>query len=125
MRSWLASLLLAAGALAGCVDDPATVPPDDLDRAGAAIGPVLTGPAVDRFTMDPPLVDLTRLGDTCDDLGGCPDGTTCVTYYGVAGSEADPISSCEIPCDRGDPPCPDGTACERLSDGPGAVCRPG
>ena len=125
MRAWIASIVLAtAGALAGCVDSPDAPVPDEGARTTPARPSVADDAVLDRVTMEPPVIDLTRLGDACDDLGACPAGTTCVTYYGVGGPATEPMSSCEVTCDRGDPPCPDGTACVRLTDGPGSVCRP-
>lgn len=79
----------------------------------------------DDGTMPPvePVVDPATLGQPCDEGDVCPAGTTCVTYYGVAGPAGPAFKSCEISCARTGV-CPEDTTCTIISDGPGEVCRP-
>jgi hypothetical protein len=71
---------------------------------------------------NPPVISVR--GASCDPQGGCGGGMTCITYYGVAGPKGPAFSTCETPC-PGDAaaPCPEGTTCRTIADGPGAVCR--
>lgn len=67
---------------------------------------------------------LPERGFACAE-GQCAAGLTCMTYYGVAGSNGPEFSSCEIPCQIGKKDlCPDDEMCVRISDGPGEVCMP-
>lgn len=62
------------------------------------------------------------LGNKCD-AETCADGQTCTSYFGIAGPNGPEFKSCEIGC-KGDGPCPEGTKCVTIADGPGQVCRP-
>lgn len=61
--------------------------------------------------------------EKCGDGDACADGLTCLTYYGIAGKRGPAFKSCEIPCGKGKPACPDGQRCATIADGPGQVCR--
>lgn len=63
------------------------------------------------------------LGDKCGENGACPTGQACVKYFGIAGPSGPQFESCEISC-TGEAPCPSGTKCVTIADGPGQVCRP-
>lgn len=52
----------------------------------------------------------------------CKPGQTCVGYYGIAGPQGPKFESCEWVCDKNQP-CPKGTKCVTVADGPGRVCR--
>lgn len=73
-------------------------------------------------TTDPAPPDGPGRGEPCAD-GACAAGLECVTYYGIAGAQGPTFTSCETRC--GDDPavCPEGTTCQTIADGPGAVCR--
>lgn len=68
-------------------------------------------------------IDLSKLGTPCGEADSCSGGTKCTTYYGIAGPSGPAFKSCEIQCVNGKGPCPTGTACVTIADGPGAVCR--
>lgn len=70
----------------------------------------------------PPPLDVSALGQPCGEEGLCTAGT-CERYYGIAGAKGPELSSCEIRCAKGQP-CPTGTRCVTVADGPGEVCRP-
>ena len=76
--------------------------------------------------VDEPTVQSTvttpSLGEPCGDHDACPEGTTCITYYGVAGAAGPQLKSCEIRC-TDDSMCPAGDRCTDIVDGPGEVCR--
>jgi hypothetical protein len=67
---------------------------------------------------------LSALGQPCSADGKCVSGSTCTTYYGIAGPAGPAFTSCEVPCNTGNQDCPAGTRCVTVADGPGAVCRP-
>lgn len=52
----------------------------------------------------------------------CKPGQQCIEYFGIAGASGPRFESCEWPCGKGQP-CPKGTRCTTISDGPGRVCR--
>jgi hypothetical protein len=114
MMPRLAPLLaaLAVAALAACGPKSTTAAPKPTEPIG--------GPTAD----DVGTVDLASLGSPCRESDRCGGGTTCVTYYGIAGPSGPAFKSCEITCVNGKGPCPVGTACTTIADGPGAVCRP-
>ena len=62
------------------------------------------------------------MGQTCGDGDLCAAGLTCVHYFGIAGPSGPEFRSCERPCSSSDP-CPSGTSCVTIADGPGSVCR--
>jgi hypothetical protein len=64
--------------------------------------------------------NFNEIGQPCTN-GKCPSGLTPVEYCGFATCG---FCSCEIPCGTGPTPCPPGTYCIDISDGPGSVCRP-
>jgi hypothetical protein len=74
-------------------------------------------------TTQPAPIDLAKLGQPCGEGGTCAAGIECVKYYGIAGPRGPELSSCEIRCSEKSA-CPDGTHCQTIADGPGAVCRP-
>ncbi|MEZ4400423.1 MAG: hypothetical protein R3B06_10415 [Kofleriaceae bacterium] len=85
-------------------------------------GPTPTPPApAPDLVQAPPAVDPAVLGSPCGADGACPTGTTCVTYYGIAGPRGPAFSSCNIRC--ADQPCPAGLTCVTIADGPGQVCQ--
>jgi hypothetical protein len=67
---------------------------------------------------------VAALGQPCGANDGCPAGTTCKTYYGIAGAQGPAFKSCELSCDPAGKACPAGTSCATIADGPGSVCRP-
>lgn len=65
-----------------------------------------------------------KMGEKCGDGDSCAAGLTCVSYYGIAGAKGPQFKSCEIKCGAQEKsPCPDGTKCTTIADGPGQVCR--
>ncbi|MGE0396312.1 MAG: hypothetical protein AB7T06_06305 [Kofleriaceae bacterium] len=66
---------------------------------------------------------LEGLGDKCGESDACGTGQTCVHYFGIAGPSGPELTSCEITC-KDNAPCPAGTKCITIADGPGQVCRP-
>jgi hypothetical protein len=65
-----------------------------------------------------------KMGEKCGDGDSCATGLTCVSYYGIAGAKGPQFKSCEIKCGAQEKsPCPDGTKCTTIADGPGQVCR--
>jgi hypothetical protein len=70
-----------------------------------------------------PVIDTAALGQPCGDGDSCQAGATCVSYFGIAGPSGPEFKSCEIPCAGGKGPCPEGTRCVTVADGPGEVCR--
>ena len=63
------------------------------------------------------------MGGKCGPDAPCAEGLTCVEYYGIAGAAGPKFASCERRCGKGEPPCPAGTSCVTIADGPGQVCR--
>ena len=63
------------------------------------------------------------MGENCGANDACAQGLTCVSYYGIAGARGPQFKTCEIKCADGTP-CPAGTKCITIADGPGQVCRP-
>ncbi len=107
------STLLLAAALAACGCGPKKTA-DPIPNGGSGLGP--TADDVGTF-------DLSKLGTACGDGDRCEGGTRCVKYYGIAGPSGPEFASCEVACPSGKGPCPSGTACITIADGPGAVCR--
>ena len=106
----LAALFVLAAACKGSSPPPPTEPTP---------GPTLPGP-------DDPAsgqVDISKLGSDCGADDSCPTGMMCAKYYGIAGASGPEFKSCEIACNEKGGPCPDGTACVTIADGPGQVCR--
>ena len=109
----LASLSFAALlAACACSKAPAT---------GTGAGP---GPGGGPMGNDVPPgeIDISKLGESCGEGDRCESGS-CTKYYGIAGPSGPEFSSCEVTCTNGKGPCPTGTACVTIADGPGAVCR--
>lgn len=73
-------------------------------------------------TPNPPPVATESIGSTCAADDSCPNGLTCVKYFGIAGPNGPEFKSCEIPCSAG-AACPQGLSCVTIADGPGQVCR--
>jgi len=69
-----------------------------------------------------PVLDTAALGSDCRNGESCQTGTTCVSYFGIAGPSGPEFKSCEIQC-AGKGACPEGTKCITIADGPGEVCR--
>ncbi len=113
MPRLLSTLALVVGALAAC--GPSTVSTARPTEPDVAAG----GQTAD----DVGTFDLTSLGAACGERDACGRGTACVTYYGIAGPSGPAFKSCEITCVNGKGPCPPGTACTTIADGPGSVCR--
>ena len=67
---------------------------------------------------------LASLGQPCGAGDACLAGSSCKTYYGIAGPAGPAFKSCEIACASGASACPAGSKCVTVADGPGAVCRP-
>lgn len=112
------SSLLGAVALAACGCGPKKSA-EPIPTGGGPGTDTGSGPTAD----DVGAVDLSKLGTPCGDGDRCDGGTRCVTYYGVAGPRGPEFKSCEIACPSGKGPCPAGTACITIADGPGSVCR--
>jgi hypothetical protein len=53
----------------------------------------------------------------------CETGTSCVSYYGIAGANGPLFKSCEISCAMPGASCGVGQSCVTIADGPGQVCR--
>lgn len=62
------------------------------------------------------------IGENCGPNDTCAKGTTCVSYYGIAGARGPQFKTCEIKC-TADSACPSGHKCVTIADGPGQVCR--
>lgn len=71
----------------------------------------------------PGALDTAKLGQPCGDGGACAAPMECKKYYGIAGARGPQFATCEIECSDKSP-CPEGTHCATIADGPGAVCRP-
>lgn len=52
----------------------------------------------------------------------CAAGTTCISYFGIAGQNGPEFQTCEIPCTHPGASCPTGQMCVTIADGPGSVC---
>ena len=108
------STLLLAVALAACGCGPKKSAEPVPNGGGGGLG--VTADDVGTF-------DLSKLGTACGEGDRCDGGTSCVKYYGIAGPSGPEFASCEVRCPSGKGPCPTGTACITIADGPGAVCR--
>ena len=64
----------------------------------------------------------STVGSKCSASGECPNGLTCVKYYGIAGMNGPAFQTCEVRCSKKSK-CPKGLTCRTISDGPGSVCR--
>ena len=151
MRPFLgtALLLFLGVACTRCASGP-SAQPSQVAAAPVAAGPTEVSPpgsgtptapplAQDPTTTEPPPVRAPDLppagvattgsreaqGKACAAGGSCPDGLTCVRYYGVAGRAGGELSSCELPCKGAREGCPENQHCVTIADGPGRVCRPG
>jgi hypothetical protein len=62
------------------------------------------------------------IGENCGPNDTCAKGTTCVSYYGIAGARGPQFKTCEIKC-TADSACPADHKCVTIADGPGQVCR--
>jgi hypothetical protein len=81
-----------------------------------------TLPLPERDASRPNSGESPRKGAQVCDGRTCKPGQQCIEYYGIAGTSGPRFESCEWPCGKGQP-CPKGTACTTISDGPGRVCR--
>ena len=116
LTSTLATLAFAALlAACGCGSRSTGTTPTG-SGAGSGSGPM-------GNDVPPGTVDIKKLGADCGEGDKCEAGS-CVRFYGIAGPSGPEFKSCEIACPNGKGPCPDGTACTQIADGPGAVCRP-
>ncbi|HVV81675.1 MAG TPA: hypothetical protein VHE35_01305 [Kofleriaceae bacterium] len=127
LAALLTSLALAAVVAAcGCGSKPAatTTPPGGMGHTGDDVG---SGSGSDSGSAagsgGEAAMDLSKLGSDCGDDDRCEVGA-CVKYYGIAGAGGPQFKSCEVACPNGKGPCPAGTTCTTIADGPGAVCRP-
>jgi hypothetical protein len=117
--------LLAA---CGCGSKPAGTTPTGDTGTGSGTGSGTgtgtgTGGGPNADDVPTGTMDLAKLGSSCGDGDRCEAGS-CTTYYGIAGPNGPAFKSCEVACANGKGPCPAGTACITIADGPGAVCRP-
>lgn len=110
---------------------PTAPAPSDPAPTPTAPAPAPTAPAPSKPpTGAPPSApsgggDLLKvLGQPCGSGDSCATGTTCETYYGIAGPSGPAFKSCEIKCKSGGTECPLGASCVTVADGPGSVCRP-
>ena len=74
----------------------------------------------------PPAAGTTApgVGQTCGSGDECAPGLECIKFYGIASPRGPQFKSCEIKCGAQEKsPCPDGTKCTTIADGPGQVCR--
>ncbi len=62
------------------------------------------------------------LHQSCSTNAECSGSAQCVSYYGFAGQAGPKFSTCEIPCNKSNPDCPNGLICGDIADGPGPVC---
>jgi hypothetical protein len=62
-------------------------------------------------------------GDCSVATAVCASGTTCVSYFGIAGPNGPEFKTCETPCSSPTSSCPTGQSCVTIADGPGPVCR--
>lgn len=108
-------------------------PSYDTDSETLTLPSAVIGGTQQRYLLQllPPynirsLVNLTGQasipqGQSCAELGSqCEAGTTCLSYYGIAGASGPLFKTCEIPCNG---QCPAGQSCVTIADGPGQVCR--
>lgn len=68
---------------------------------------------------------LDDLNTPCADEGEpCKAGLTPITYHGLVSENGPEHCSCSLPCTDDDPlaPCPEGSECMTIADGPGQVC---
>jgi hypothetical protein len=79
--------------------------------------------AIDSAIEHSNLVTVPQAGDCSAENAQCALGTSCVSYYGIAGPSGPEFKSCEIPCSQPGATCPTGQSCVTIADGPGAVCR--
>lgn len=79
--------------------------------------------AIDSAVEESSIEVIPRGGDCAASGAVCAIGTTCLAYYGIAGSNGPEFKSCETPCSQPGATCPTGTSCITIADGPGAVCR--
>jgi uncharacterized protein YjbJ (UPF0337 family) len=102
---------------------PPSKPSAPTQPAPAAPAPAPTAPAKPAPATPSPNL-LSALGQPCGAGDQCVAGTTCKSYYGIAGPAGPEFKSCEVPCDRASKACPAGSTCVTVADGPGSVCRP-
>lgn len=123
-RSVSVSALVFVFGLAACSGSSSSPRTDPSPASGPA--PSVAPPATVTETAQPadapPPLDISLLGQPCGEDGLCLAGT-CERYYGIAGAKGPELSSCEIRCSNAEP-CPTGTRCLTIADGPGEVCRP-
>lgn len=115
----IASVLVLTAA---CACKSAPPPPTTPEPAPAEPGPTEPGPT--EPAPSEPVIDLAKLGSACGPADLCEGGTTCATYYGIAGPSGPAFKSCEIACSDKGATCPTGSRCVTIADGPGQVCRP-
>ena len=97
-----------------------TTPTTTTEGSGSA-APTTEGSAAGSATTP---ATGPKMGEKCGDGDSCAAGLTCVSYYGIAGAKGPQFKSCEIKCGAEEKsPCPDGTKCTTIADGPGQVCR--
>jgi hypothetical protein len=109
-------LAACSGSSSGARTEPSPAPTPPSEPVPATTS---TGSAVSDA---PPPLDVSALGQPCGEDGLCTVGS-CERYLGIAGARGPELSSCEIRCSD-EAPCPAGTRCIKIADGPGEVCRP-
>lgn len=121
----LVALGSAFALLVGCACGTSNAPPTTGPAPGSGSGLGTAAPPVEPPVE--PTIDLAQLGADCGAGDRCTGGTTCVTFYGIAGPQGPAFKSCELPCadgQGGKGACPAGSSCVLIADGPGQVCRP-
>lgn len=67
--------------------------------------------------------NLIPQGGDCSAQGAvCSAGTTCLSYFGIAGPSGPEFKTCETRCSLPGANCPLGQSCTTIADGPGQVC---
>ena len=106
-------------------DTTTQTPPDTTQTTPPTKPPTTTPPTKPPTTTPPTPATKPAMGKTCGDADACADGLECVKYYGIAGMRGPQFKSCEVTCGSAKKgPCPSGTKCITIADGPGMVCRP-
>lgn len=98
-----------------------SAPPPQQNDAPAKLDPS-RAPVPPSPRSTPPAVAKPGISETCAAGDVCARGLSCVSYYGIAGTQGPEFKSCEIRCET-DKACPKGRTCVTVSDGPGRVCR--
>ena len=100
------------------------IPSAKIENTGQRYQLILTPPFAIGSLVELTQAGKIRQGEDCSSAtGSCEDGTTCLSYYGIAGANGPLFKTCEIPCSEPGAACPTGQACITIADGPGAVCR--